>query len=72
MMLKHSEDLEHRETVIESMRISHEELVAKKEKEKQQLKARVEEAEVERARQQKELQSHRDQNLLKENEMQEQ
>ena len=50
MMLKHSEDLQHRETVIESMRISHEELVAKKEKEKLQLKARVEEAEVDLAR----------------------
>ena len=49
-MQKHSEDLQRRETAIESMRISHEELVAKKEKEKQQLKARVEEAEVDLAR----------------------
>ena len=49
-MLKHSEDLEHRETVIESMSISHEELIQKKEKEKQMLKERIEEAEVDLVR----------------------
>ena len=42
------------------MQISHEELIAKVDKEKQYLKARVEEVEVDLARQQKELQSHRD------------
>ena len=43
MMMKHNEDLENRETEIESMRISNEQ----KEKEKQSHRARAEEARTE-------------------------
>ena len=43
LMLKHNEDLEHRETEIESMRIANEQ----KEKEKAGLKARWEESKAE-------------------------
>ena len=50
-MLRHNQDLANRETEMKSMQISHEELVNKVDKEKQQLKARVEEVEVDLARQ---------------------
>jgi len=45
-MQSHNEDLEERDAMIERMRIAHEEQVAKKEKEKQQIKAKLEESDV--------------------------
>ena len=51
MMLRHNQDLANRETEMKSMQISHEELVNKVDKEKQQLKARVEAVEGALARQ---------------------
>lgn len=55
MMRSHKEDLDQRETLIESNRIASEEQLAKKEKGKLQLKAKIEEHEVANARLQSEI-----------------
>ena len=54
LMQGHNKDLEERDAMIERMQISHEELIAKKEKEKAILKQRLEEADLHLARSQKE------------------
>jgi len=53
-MQGHNKDLEERDAMIERMQISHEEQIAKKEKEKSILKQRLEDADLHLARSQKE------------------
>ena len=55
-MQGHNKDLEERDAMIERMQISHEEQIAKKEKEKAILKQRLEDADLHLARSQKEAQ----------------
>lgn len=45
LMHSHNQDLEERDAMIERLQISHEEQIAKKDKEKQVLRSRLEESE---------------------------